>query len=95
MDHETDQDPSSSLDRDPGIDLDRGTDRLLGVDAGVDVDRSQPWQTQYAERFSRSVNDGSPWVRRQLRLALAWFLALAASLVLLFLVMTAWHAAFG
>ena len=31
-----------------------------------DIDRSQPWQTQYAERLSRSVNQGSPEARRQL-----------------------------
>ncbi len=60
-----------------------------------DVDRGQPWQTQYAERVSRSINGGSPHVRRQLRL-LAWFLGGSAIALAAFIAApVAWGAVFG
>ncbi len=60
-----------------------------------DLDRSQPWQTQYAERFSRSINQGSPYAKRQLRLFGLSMALLAVGIVVLFVVLLVWHAAFG
>ncbi len=60
-----------------------------------DVDRSQPWQTQHAERLSRSINSGSPWVKRQVRLFLAFLGLIVLAVVLLFFATLAWHHVVG
>lgn len=58
----------------------------LDLTVASEVDRSQPWQTQYAETLSRGINRDTPYVRRQLRLAGFCALGLLATILLLFVI---------
>jgi hypothetical protein len=53
-----------------------------------DVDPSQPWQTQYAERLSRGINRGGPYVRRQIRVLLLGIAGIVALTLVAFVVTT-------
>ena len=60
-----------------------------------DVDRGQPWQTQYAERLSRSIDQGSTRARRQLKLFFLCLALLFIAVVVAFFATAAWRSAFG